>query len=218
MFTGIIQAIGKIQQIEDRNGDKRFTIHAGKLNMSDVAIGDSIACNGVCLTVVELSGKEYQADVSAETLKLTTLGKMQTAASLNLEKALTPSTRIGGHFVSGHVDGVGEILEISKDSRSTQYKIKIPDRLLRYTANKGSITLDGVSLTINDTHKNSLMLNLVPHTLQQTIASGYTSGQSVNLEIDLIARYIERLLTTEKGSIKNPQLNRDFLAQHGFIK
>ncbi|MDH5629367.1 MAG: riboflavin synthase [Gammaproteobacteria bacterium] len=221
MFTGIIEATGKIEAIESRRGDKRFTIDTGKLDISDVAIGDSIACNGVCLTVIELTEKAYVADVSAETLKLTTLADINIKSPVNLEKALTPTTRLGGHLVSGHVDGQGKIVSIETSARSTVYKIEAPEDLARYIAKKGSITVDGISLTVNEVEGAIFDLNLVPHTLQETIASDYKVGDKVNLEVDIIARYLERLLLGQStADDKNTQKPIDYalLVNSGFLK
>ncbi|MGX5200873.1 riboflavin synthase [Aliikangiella sp. IMCC44632] len=215
MFTGIIEAVGKIAEIETRSGDSRLKIAVGKLDMSDVALGDSIACNGVCLTVVEFGDNFYTADVSAESLKLTTLSQVNVGTAVNLEKALTPTTRLGGHLVSGHVDGVAEIVAIVKQARSVQYWVKPPQDLAKYIAKKGSITVDGVSLTVNELDGDNFMLNLVPHTIQETTALHYQVGSKVNLEVDLLARYLERLLTGQKQAPET-HLNYDFLVKNGF--
>lgn len=217
MFTGIIEAVGFIEKIENKSGDSRFKINVGKLDMSDVALGDSIACNGVCLTAIAFDKNSYTADVSGETLNLTTLGKIQIGSLVNLEKALTPTTRLGGHLVSGHVDGVGDIVAIKNESRSIQYDIKAPMTLAKYIAKKGSITVDGVSLTVNEVTDDTFKLNLVPHTLLETTAKNYQVGSKVNLEVDLLARYLERLLL---GQSEASQSNVDYqmLAKSGFIK
>jgi riboflavin synthase len=215
MFTGIIEAVGKIAKVEAKRGDSRLHIHVGKLDMSDVALGDSIACNGVCLTVIEFSHDFYVADVSAESLKLTTLSDVSVGTPVNLEKALTPTTRLGGHLVSGHVDGIGEIVEIVKQARSVQYRVKPPQAIAKYIAKKGSITVDGVSLTVNELDQDNFMLNLVPHTIQETTATNYRVGSKVNLEVDLLARYLERLLSGQKQADES-HLNYDFLVKNGF--
>ena len=217
MFTGIIEAVGTIESIENKSGDKRFKINVGKLDMSDVALGDSIACNGVCLTAIEFDSGSYTADVSSESLKLTTLGNIETGAVVNLEKALTPTTRLGGHLVSGHVDGVGEVVAIKNESRSIQYQIKTPAELSKYIAKKGSVTVDGVSLTVNDIDKDCFMLNLVPHTLQETTAKEYQVGTRVNLEVDLLARYLERLLLGQSGQNES-KVDYQLLMKSGFVK
>jgi riboflavin synthase len=220
MFTGIIEAVGKIEKIEAKSGDSRFTINVGKLDVNDVALGDSIACNGVCLTAVEFGDSYYVADVSNESLALTTLGNIKPGHVVNLEKALTPSSRLGGHLVSGHVDGIGEIVAVKNESRSIQFEIKPPQDLAKYIAKKGSITVDGVSLTVNELKGDNFMLNLVPHTLQETTAKDYKVGSKVNLEVDLLARYIERLLQGQgHNSEQNPNSKIDlgFLAKNGFV-
>ncbi|HAD10595.1 MAG TPA: riboflavin synthase [Porticoccaceae bacterium] len=194
MFTGIIQAVGKVVRAERRDGDLRLTLDSGTLDMADVALGDSIACNGVCLTVVEQLERGFIADVSVETLDLTTVGLWQAGAGVNMEKSLTPSSRLGGHLVSGHVDGIGEVVERHPDARSERFTIRAPAQLARYIAHKGSITVDGTSLTVNKVSGSDFELNIVPHTLEHTIFSNYQPGTRVNLEVDVIARYLERLL------------------------
>ncbi len=222
MFTGIIEATGSIESIQKQSGDAKIKINVGQLDMSDVALGDSIACNGVCLTVIEFSDNSnsnnyYIADVSAESLRLTTLGDLKVGKKVNLEKALTPTTRLGGHLVSGHVDGIGEIVAIEKDARSVVYKVKAPTEIAHYIAKKGSICMDGVSLTVNQVENTLFSLNLVPHTLKETTAEGYKVGSLVNLEVDLLARYLERLLTGQKQE-KSSKITETFLAEKGFIK
>lgn len=221
MFTGIIEAVGFIEKIQNRSGDQRFNINVGQLDLSDVAIGDSIACNGVCLTVIELGNNGYVADVSAETLNLTTMSQVAINSKMNLEKALTPTTRLGGHLVSGHVDGVAEIIAITKAARSIQYAIKAPQALAHYIAKKGSITLDGISLTVNEIKDNIFQINLVPHTLQETIANDYQVGDKINIEVDLLARYLERLLLGQLqtvGENKSSAVDYQLLMNSGFIK
>ncbi len=217
MFTGIIQSVGRIRRLEPRGGDVRLTIGTGKLPLTDAAVGDSIAVNGVCLTAVVLSADDFAADVSRETLSLTTLGGLTPGSPVNLEKALTLSTPLGGHLVSGHVDGVGHILERAQDARSWRLRIQAPAELARYIAHKGSICVDGVSLTVNGVEGAAFELNIVPHTLDETIIAGYRIGTRVNLEVDLIARYLERLLLREQAADSGGSgLTREFLAEHGF--
>lgn len=216
MFTGIIQSVGKIESIQNKGGDARIWIHAGKLDMSDVQLGDSIAANGVCLTAIELKAQAYCADVSGETLSLTTLGDLKAGSAVNLEKALTPTTRLGGHLVSGHVDGVGRVVDRRDDARSVRFIIESPANLAKYIAMKGSITVDGVSLTVNKVDGSRFELNIVPHTLQETIMHQYQVGHRVNLEVDLIARYLERLLLGEKAAQSGSGITESFLAEHGF--
>ncbi len=193
MFTGIIEAIGTVKAFEPREGDLRLYIQTGKLDLSDVQIGDSISTNGCCLTVVELPGDGYIADVSVETLRLTSIRDWQPGTLVNLEKSLTPATRMGGHMVSGHVDDTAEVLSRESSARAEVFWIKAPDRLARYIAQKGSIAVDGISLTVNEVKGADFCLTIVPHTLQETVMSEYRQGTRVNLEVDLFARYLERL-------------------------
>ena len=220
MFTGIIESIGKIAKMEKRGGDLRLHIVTGKLDLSDVALGDSIAVNGVCLTAVVLPGDGFVADVSNETLSLTSLGQLSTGSPVNLEKALTMSTRLGGHLVSGHVDGLGEVIAKSEDARSIRFTVKAPDELAKYIAHKGSITVDGTSLTVNAVKGTEFELNIVPHTAQETIMSEYEVGRKLNLEVDLVARYLERLLLGDKAADAYAEggLNMQKLMEAGFVK
>ncbi|MGV6808450.1 MAG: riboflavin synthase [bacterium] len=224
MFTGIVQAIGHIQTLQPQGGDLRLAIQTGKLDLSDVQLGDSIAVNGVCLTVIELGQQYFAADVSRETMTLTSLAGLNSGASVNLEKALTLATRLGGHLVSGHVDGLGEVLARYDDARSVRFRIQAPDALAKYIAAKGSICVDGTSLTVNRIDGAIFELNIVPHTLQETIMAGYQVGSKVNLEVDVIARYLERLLLAEhttqatSASSSSSHISEAFLAEHGFLK
>ncbi|MBU0654602.1 MAG: riboflavin synthase [Gammaproteobacteria bacterium] len=221
MFTGIIEAIGTVRDMQPKGGDLRLTIASGKLDMSDVALGDSIAVNGVCLTAIAFDSSSFSADVSRETLSLTSLGNLNRGSSVNLEKALTLQTRLGGHLVSGHVDGLGEVVSRHDDARSVRFSIRAPDNLAKYIAAKGSITLDGTSLTVNKVDGSVFELNIVPHTLQETIIADYRSGSKVNLEVDVIARYLERLLLGDKAAepaTAGSGITEAFLAEHGFMK
>ena len=193
MFTGIIQSIGQIKSREAIAGDVRLTMDTGNLNLEGVQLGDSIAVNGVCLTVIQLDEKSFSADVSNETLSLTTLGVLEIGAPVNLEKALTLTTPLGGHWVSGHVDGVGEIIEKYSDARSWRFTIAVPDPLMRYIAAKGSICVEGISLTVNQVQQNTFTVNIVPHTSEKTNIGGWRTQSKVNIEVDIIARYLERL-------------------------
>lgn len=216
MFTGIIENTGKIAAITSTGGDIRLTIYAPDMDFSDVKLGDSIASNGICLTVVAVDGKNYAVDVSRETLNKTALKHWQIGDTVNLEKAMLPTTRFGGHIVAGHVDGVGKIIKLSKDARSIYIEIQIPDKLMRYTADKGSITLDGISLTTNaiKPSQNLVCLNIIPHTANLTnIARHWQIGHLVNVEVDLVARYLERLISNQHNC---SNINADFLAQNGF--
>lgn len=196
MFTGIIQAVGKIAAIEALQQGVRLSIDAGGLDMSDVALGDSIAANGVCLTVIEKTADGYKVDVSKETLNCTVgLGE---AGEINLEKALRLSDRLGGHLVSGHVDGVGEVIKLEPVGESHELVIRAPQALARYIAHKGSITVNGVSLTVNWVKGEDFSINLIPHTIQATNFKNLGAGKQVNLEVDLVARYLERMLSYGK--------------------
>ena len=218
MFTGIIQSVGTLAAAEPRGGDLRLRIRTGKLDLSDVALGDSIAVNGVCLTAVELTGDGFAADVSRETLSLTSLGGLGHGAPVNLEKALTLATRLGGHLVSGHVDGMGTVIGRSDDARSVRFVIEAPRDLARYIAHKGSICVDGTSLTVNGVDGARFELNIVPHTLQETIMGGYGKGTRVNLEVDLIARYLERLVLGDAAAESGTgTVTEELLRRAGFL-
>ncbi len=218
MFTGIIQAVGKIAALEKRGGDARLRVATGKLDLADVRLGDSIAVNGVCLTAVEMDAKGFSADVSGETLARTTLGNLKPGDAVNLEKALTPTTRLGGHLVSGHVDGVGQVHERTQDARSVRFRIEVPVELAKYIAEKGSVCVDGVSLTVNAVDGAAFEINIVPHTLAETTLDELAPGRRVNIEVDILARYLERLLTAGKaeGADAASGLTRELLARHGF--
>ncbi|MFT7223401.1 MAG: riboflavin synthase [Cellvibrionaceae bacterium] len=208
MFTGIVEAKGQVVKLEPRGGDLHLCIYSDELDFSDVQIGDSLATNGVCLTVVSLLEDNdqitgYAADVSLETLSLTTVGRWQEGDEVNIEKALTPQTRLGGHMVSGHVDGIAEVLRMQLDARAWRFTLKAPDSLAKYIAHKGSITVDGTSLTINAVNGSEFELAIVPHTMDKTTIANYSPGTKVNIEVDLIARYLERLLLGDKAAEKN---------------
>ena len=200
MFTGIISAIGDITNLEERAGDARLTIRTGNLSLTDVQLGDSIACNGACLTVIELTSQGFVADVSVETLNLTTIGNWQTGSRINLEKAMRATDRLGGHIVSGHIDGIGEVVALEEDARSWRFRIRAPREIAKYIALKGSITLDGTSLTVNIVDGAEFELNIIPHTMTHTVMGDYKIGSKVNLEVDLVARYLERLLLGDKAA------------------
>ena len=212
MFTGIIAAVGKVKTVVPSGGDLRLSVEADKLDLSDVKLGDSIAINGVCLTVVDMTGGILSFDVSRESLDKTSLEQAKTGTQVNLEKAMAVGDRLGGHIVSGHVDGLGKVLAMTPSARSTQFRIQVPNSLSRYIAQKGSICIDGTSLTVNTVGDDWFEINIIPHTMQETIISNYTVGTIVNLEVDLIARYLERLLPGQ-----NSGLTREKLAEHGFI-
>lgn len=223
MFTGIIESTGIIQSIQPTQGDVRMTISSDDLDFTDVKLGDSIASNGICLTVVDMNKTAgwYAVDVSRETLRKTALIHWKNGDIVNLEKAMLPTTRFGGHMVSGHVDGVGEITNIKKDARSIYLEITVPKDLQRYTATKGSITIDGISLTTNLVKNNVVCLNIIPHTAEVTnIGRHWQLGAQVNVEVDVVARYLERLLTADNLDKKSQSntLTESFLADNGFIK
>ena len=217
MFTGIIQAVGRIQKMEQKGGDMRLTLDCGNLQLGDSDLGDSIAVNGVCLTAVEYTGNGFVADVSQETLGATSLGHLKPGSEVNLEKALTLNTALGGHLVSGHVDGQGTLLSMRNDGRSIRYEFSVPQNLAHYIAEKGSVTIDGVSLTVNHVDGNRFGVNIVPHTRENTIFRHYEINTQVNIEVDIIARYLERLLTGQSAASGDNQL-LDKLAESGFIK
>ncbi|WCE30380.1 riboflavin synthase [Vibrio sp. SCSIO 43137] len=217
MFTGIIEATGTLAAITPKGEDISITVNSGKLDMSDVKLGDSIATNGVCLTVVQFSENSYSADLSLETLKLTGFDSANVGDPVNLEKAMLPTTRFGGHIVSGHVDGVGVIAERHQVGRAVEYWIDMPEEISRYVAYKGSITVDGISLTVNDLRENAFKLTIVPHTSEETTIDTFQVGKKVNLEVDVLARYMERLLQGNSGKEEKPsRLTMEFLQQNGF--
>ena len=194
MFTGLIDGVGRLAARETRGGDARLAIDVGSLPFSDVQMGESIAVNGVCLTVVAFDACSFEADASTETLALTTLGALAPGRALNLERAMRPTDRLGGHMVSGHVDGVGRVLQVRDDARAQRWRFGAPAALLRYIAGKGSICVDGVSLTVNAVDDQGFEVALVPHTVAHTAFGETAVGDPVNLEVDLVARYVERLL------------------------
>jgi riboflavin synthase len=216
MFTGIIGEVGKLQRSESRGGDRRLVIQAVGLPLATMDLGESVAVNGVCLTLVEIGSDNFAADVSVETLDCTTLGDLAAGAGVNLERALTLNQPLGGHLVSGHVDGLGEVASIKPDGRSTRFEFLVPAELLRYIAAKGSITVDGTSLTVNGVSAQGFSVNIIPHTMERTIIGGYQLGQSVNLEVDLIARYLERLMNDPAGPGK-PAVTTDLLRDNGML-
>lgn len=199
MFTGIIQQIGTLAGREARDGDARLVIDAAGLDLAQVQPGDSIAVSGVCLTVVTLDGPRFAVDVSNETLSCTTLGDLEVGAPVNLECALRLADRLGGHLVSGHVDGVGRVFDMQPDARSQRWRFEAPQALARYIAAKGSICIDGVSLTVNEVDGATFGVNLIPHTIDNTTFASRRIGDAVNLEVDLIARYTERLLSADNS-------------------
>ena len=200
MFTGIVEDVGEIVACESRGGDIRLRVKTHELDLAGIALGESIATNGVCLTVIDLPGDGYVVDVSVESLALTTIGDWAVGTPVNLERALTLETRLGGHLVSGHVDGVGEIIDRRSEARAECFRVRAPRELAKYIAHKGSITVDGTSLTVNKVEGAEFELTIVPHTLEKTVMGTYQPGTRVNLEVDLIARYLERLLPGDRAS------------------
>jgi riboflavin synthase len=212
MFTGIIQATGRIRARHSIGGDVRLEIESGGLDMAGVRPGDSIAVNGVCLTAVELGPNWFAADCSVETLNLTSLGGLDEHATLNLEKALVAGQPLGGHLVSGHVDGIGRCVARRPDARSVRFEFELPRELVRYVARKGSICIDGISLTVNDVKGHRFDVNIVPHTLAETNIGDFAPGTAVNIEVDVIARYLEQLLRDRSDE----GLDLGKLKLHGF--
>ncbi len=207
MFTGIIAAIGTVSRLQEKGGDARIGINSGSLDLSDAALGDSIAVNGVCLTAVSLEKNNFEADVSAESLSRTSLGQLSAGSPVNLELAMRADTRFGGHIVSGHVDGLGTITDIRSSGESIILRVQVSDDIACYIAEKGSVSIDGVSLTVNAVQTNEFEVNIVPHTQQQTIIQQYKQGSHVNIEVDIIARYLERML--QCGKFEAGQSNND---------
>ncbi|OLQ91546.1 riboflavin synthase subunit alpha [Vibrio panuliri] len=216
MFTGIVEAVGTLTAITPKGEDISVTIESGKLDMRDVKLGDSIATNGVCLTVVAFNDHSYTADLSLETLNKTGFSHYQVGGKVNLEKAMLPTTRFGGHIVSGHVDGVGEIVERNMVGRAIEFWVAMPEEICKYVAEKGSITVDGISLTVNALRKNAFKLTIVPHTGEETTIADFHVGRKVNLEVDVLARYMERLLTSQQSQAPESRITMEFLQQNGF--
>lgn len=216
MFTGIIEATGSLVQLSPNATDLSLRIQSKTMDFSDVKLGDSIASNGVCLTVTAFGSDWFQADLSNETLARTLFGHYKTGQLINLEKALLPTTRLGGHLVSGHVDGVATVNRVEKSGRAWQIYIKMPAELSKYIAEKGSITIDGVSLTVNELTGEDFRLTIVPHTAQHTTLQTLQPGHQVHLEVDLLARYLERLLTGNQAPAKQG-VSLELLQQRGFL-
>jgi len=213
MFSGIVKGLGRVIESTERGGDRRLIIGTAGVDLGEVVSGDSIAVNGVCLTAIEPGGDAFKADVSAETLGRTTLAGVRVDDVVNLEASLRLGEVISGHLVYGHVDGVGEVVDVQRAARSIALAIAIPEPLSRYVAVKGSITVDGVSLTINAVTSDRFTVNVIPHTREVTVISGYHQGSPVNIEVDMIARYLERLLSAGTES-----LSLETLKRHGFIQ
>ncbi len=201
MFTGIVEEKGKVQKVKQNSKLAfEFEIEAKKI-MEDIKLGDSISVDGVCLTVTEFSDDTFQVDVMPETVKATTINQLKQGSFVNLERAMLVTTRLGGHFVTGHVDGVGEIINIEKKENAIYYKIRIPRDLSRYLINKGSVTIDGISLTVFGIKDEELMISLIPHTVNHTVLGSKVVGNNVNIECDLLAKHVENLLTTREENM-----------------
>ena len=211
MFTGIVKAQGTVIKVAPQGGDLRLTIGAADLPWNEFAVGESISISGVCLTATEVLKDGFVADVSKETADVTTIGSLAEGHKVNLEPALSLGERLGGHLVSGHVDCVGTIRTREADARSVRLTVEIPGEFMRYVASKGSICIDGVSLTVNEVSKNTFGVNIIPHTADVTIIGGYVPGTEVNIEVDLIARYLERMIGNDAD-----RLSIDFLREHGY--
>ncbi len=216
MFTGIVLGQGALLALERRGADMRLRISGAGIDLGELRAGDSVAVNGVCLTALEPGGNAFSADVSLETLARTTLSDLHTGDPVNLELALLPTTRLGGHLVSGHIDGIGRLVDLDDAGRSRRLRFEAPAGLARYLAEKGSICVDGVSLTINAVAGAQFEVNVIPHTLEQTVIGSYRRGTRVNLEVDLVARYIESLLAGRMAPAAG--ITREFLDQHGFVR
>ncbi|MGI2218501.1 riboflavin synthase [Shewanella baltica] len=218
MFTGIIEAVGTLRKLERKDDDIRLTVASGKLDLNDVRLGDSIATNGVCLTVVQQLADGYVADVSAETVSLTGFANYKVGTKVNLEKAVTPTTRLGGHMVSGHVDGIAMVEQRLVRGQAIEFWLAAPAELGRYIAHKGSITIDGVSLTVNEVDGSRFRLTIVPHTAGETTLIDLQAGDKVNIEVDLIARYLERLMNYDGKDSKSGGVTMEMLARAGFVR
>ena len=218
MFTGIVEELGVIQGIKRGSKSSRLLIKANKV-LENTKVGDSICTNGVCLTVTDLKANSFEADVMAETLRRSNLGDLTVGSKVNLERALTLESRLGGHIVSGHIDGVGEIISLVKEDNATWVTVKAKSDILRYVVLKGSITIDGISLTVAYVDENVFKVSIIPHTAQETTLLNKSIGETVNLECDVISKYVEKLmgLTTKEENKKNTSLTEDFLRENGFF-
>nr|P51961.1 RecName: Full=Riboflavin synthase; Short=RS [Photobacterium phosphoreum]AAA25628.1 riboflavin synthetase alpha subunit [Photobacterium phosphoreum] len=217
MFTGIIEAVGNISAITSKGSDFEVSVNCDTLDLADVKIGDSIATNGICLTVVKLTANSYVADLSIETLSRTAFNYYKVGQAVNLEKAMLPTTRFGGHIVSGHVDAVAEVIECRTSGRAIDIWIRVPSQIEKYLSEKGSVTVDGVSLTVNAVTGNEFKLTIVPHTVVETTIADFKVGNKVNIEVDVLARYIERLLLVDKPEDKQSKISMDLLERNGFL-
>lgn len=212
MFTGIVTAVGAVTGLRAHGGDRRLAITADAIPWREFSAGESVAVNGVCLTAVTLADDGFETDVSPETLSVSTLGDLGKGDRVNIEPALSLGDRLGGHLVSGHVDGIGTVTKRASDARALRLTVEVPDAISRYIARKGSVCIDGVSLTVNEVSGNRFGVAIIPHTLEATIIGGYRKGTRVNIEVDMIARYLERLLATDEDG----GLTMEFLKAHGY--
>ena len=216
MFTGIVKAKGRIRSLKKQGGDLCLSIESSDLDWSDIDVGESISVNGVCLTAAALHSSGFDADVSVETMQVTALAGLTAGSVVNLEPSVEFGERLGGHLVSGHVDCVGTVAAREGDARSVRLKIAVPNEVVRYLARKGAVCVDGVSLTINEVSAQAFEVNIIPHTAEETIIGDYTVGSAVNIEVDLLARYIERLLDHGENAEVDAGISRDFLKAHGY--
>ena len=215
MFTGIVEEIGKIKSIKNGVKSSILSIQGDRI-FEDIHLGDSIAVNGVCLTVISFNNKIFTADVMNETLRRSSLGNLKVGSYVNLERAMSANGRFGGHIVSGHIDGIGKIIKIEKDDNSIWYTIAVKDNLMKYIVEKGSIAIDGISLTIAKVAVNDFSISIIPHTVQETILSHRSVGDIVNIENDVIGKYVEKLITCEKNKKVESNITMDFLIKNGF--
>ena len=216
MFTGIVKAKGRIRSLKKQGGDLCISVESKELDWSIFDVGESISVNGVCLTATALHSDGFDADVSIETINVTALAGLTTGSAVNLEPSISLGERLGGHLVSGHVDCVGTVAARESDARSVSLKIEVPHEVGRYLAKKGAVCVDGVSLTINEVSEQAFEVNIIPHTAEETIIGDYAVGSAVNIEVDLLARYIERLLDRDEISKADAGLSKDFLKAHGY--
>ena len=212
MFTGIIKSLGTVKKITQKNGDYKIYFTGDKVNWSEISVGESIAVNGVCLTATQLHEDGFDADVSSETIKVTTFSDIKEDSRVNIEPSLSMGDKIGGHFVTGHIDCMAEIVNIKSDARSTSIDIKVPSKFARFIAAKGSICVDGVSLTVNSIAGSTFNVYIIPHTAIETIIGNYKLGDQVNIEVDMMARYLERLI----GKRSDDVITEDFLRDNGY--
>jgi riboflavin synthase len=217
MFTGIIETVGTVKSATRVGGDIRVVVSAPDFVDKDIVLGDSVANNGVCLTVIERKGADLSFDVSVESINYSLIGDWKSGTKVNLELALQATTRLGGHLVSGHVDGVAELVELKQDARSWFMQFKVPTDLKKYIAKKGSITIEGISLTVNDVNDDLFSINVIPHTFEMTNLSTLSSGSRVHIEVDLIARYVERLLSADTSTAEGDSISKSFLGENGFL-